>query len=113
VPVTIAVAPRGYVVGEIRDFTTRLCPDPCAPEPGPRDVTVDLERADGEPTPPGTRVPVGRRTGWLVRTGTGPVLRVPVGDGTLLRVRAPLPDTELVTLADGITVTPGFRPTGG
>ncbi|GAA1027670.1 hypothetical protein GCM10009557_09960 [Virgisporangium ochraceum] len=70
-------------------------------------------RADGEPTQPGTRLPVGRRTGWLDRTGTGPVLRVPVGDGTLLRVRAPLPDTELVTLAEGITVTPGFRPTGG
>jgi hypothetical protein len=113
VPVTIAAVPRGYVVGEIRDVTTRVCPDPCAPEPGSRDVTVELERAEGEPTPPGTRVPVGPRTGWLDRTETGSVLRVPLGDGTVLRVRAPLPDADLIELAQSVTVTPGFRPTGG
>jgi hypothetical protein len=113
VPVTLAVLPRGYVVGEIRDLTTRLCPDLCASEPGSRDVTVDLERADATPTPPGTRMPVGQRTGWLDRTGTGSVLRVPLGDGTILRVRGPLPDTVLVEIAAGVTVTPGFRPAGG
>ncbi|GAA0909394.1 hypothetical protein [Virgisporangium aurantiacum] len=113
VPVTLAVVPRGYVVGEIRDVTTRLCPDPCAPEPGSRDITVELERADGSPTPPGTRMPVGQRTGWLDRTETGSVLRVPLDDGTVLRVQAPLPDADLVELAAGVTVTPGFRPTGG
>jgi hypothetical protein len=121
-PFTFKLMPEGWTVDNITPAAVTFCPPGVTPSADFVDkIAVMLEEAPGtEPRSSDVRadeVQVGGVRGWLVDTGEGQQLQVPVeGDRSLLVQvggAARLPVDDLLAFAAGIAVTPAAQVSRG